>query len=91
MKHLVLLPLLLLSFGLKAFDALPSSLPVDSCYGDVTFNVQESNNAFHLGYNGDESYHLTIYNRWGCFVVRNKDKMQTWDGKQKQNAKKTLI
>lgn len=50
-----------------------------SCFGD--FEINHENNSFHLGYEGQKKYSLTIYNRWGAPVFVTTDKTKKWYGK----------
>jgi gliding motility-associated-like protein len=39
------------------------------------------NDFFRIAYEGDEAYHLQIYDRWGVKYFDTRNKEQGWDGK----------
>lgn len=53
-----------------------------------TPNNDGFNDVFQIIYNGDQTYHLSIYNRWGQLVFENNDKNEYWGGKISQKAAK---
>ncbi|MBG0860065.1 MAG: PKD domain-containing protein [Bacteroidales bacterium] len=48
--------------------------------GYYSLNMPELNTIFHPAWEGVETYHLEIFDRWGVLIYTSDDVMKGWDG-----------
>ena len=48
--------------------------------GYYNLNEPEKNNIFHPYWEGVDTYHLQIFNRWGALIYESYEVMKGWDG-----------